>query len=91
MDRRICGAVIELRPAYENAVRIIPGDLPTAEPGETHTSLRCALEAAHEGAHYSHARGLPINYPAEVWACWTDGQQPSGVITLPYCAVVDPQ
>ncbi|MGI5352910.1 hypothetical protein ACQEU8_32725 [Streptomyces sp. CA-250714] len=90
MERRICGARMELRPAYRAALRMIPGDLPDAEGGEMHSSLRCILEAHHMGMHYGLARSLPMDYPGEVWACWPGDQQPSGAINLPDCAVINP-
>lgn len=90
VERRVCGARIELHPACEDALRFIPGDLPPAEPGDLHVDLRCSLEAHHAGAHYSLARDLPLNHPAEVWACWSDSRQPSGVLALADCCVTDP-
>ncbi|MGW8374246.1 hypothetical protein [Streptomyces sp. ODS28] len=90
MERRVCGAHIELHPSYEAVLRVIPGNLPEAEPDEMHSALRCTLEAHAQGEHYSLARSLPTSHPAEVWACWADGQQPSGVITLPDCPAINP-
>lgn len=91
MERRICGAHIDLHLAYEDALRIIPGDLPKAEPSELHIELRCPLEAHETGRHYSLARSLPTHYPGEVWACWSDSEQPAGLITLLDCTVINPQ
>lgn len=89
MQRHICGAHIELHASYWAALRVIPGDLPEAEPYQLHDKLRCTLEAHTTGKHYGLARSLPMSYPAEVWACWSDGQQPSGVVTLPDCAATN--
>ncbi|MBO8196306.1 hypothetical protein ITI46_32395 [Streptomyces oryzae] len=90
VEHRVCGAHIELHPAHLAALRVIPGDLPEAGPGELHGALRCALEADHSGRHYGLARSLPMDSPGEVWACWSGGRQPSGAISLPDCAALNP-
>lgn len=88
VERRLCGARIELCPEYADAALMIPGDLPPGDPDEIDTALRCLLEAHGTGPHYGIVRTLLGVYKAEVWACWHDGQQPSGVVTLPDCRAV---
>lgn len=90
MERRVCGAHIELHAAYEDALRIIPGSLPAANPYEVHGRLRCALEVHAADPHYGIARSLPMDCPGEVWACWSDGHQPSGLLTLSDCTTRNP-
>lgn len=90
MERRICAAEIEMLPVYRKALHVIPGDLPPAEPGEMFDPLRCVLELRHAGQHFGLARSLPLSYPGEVWACWSGGQQPSGLMVLADCPVLGP-
>lgn len=52
--------------------------------------LRCVLESGHGGEHHGIARGLPLRYLGEVWACWASGQQPSALLVLSDCPAVDP-
>lgn len=90
MSERICGAELELQPAYLAALCVLPVDIPAAEPGEICDLLRCVLAVGHPGGHHALARSLPMDYDGEVWACWASGRQPAALLSVPDCPVVDP-
>lgn len=91
MSDRICGAELELQPAYLKALCVVPVELPGPEPGDVFDLLRCVLQAGHTGAHHALARALPMDHPGEIWACWPDGRQPTGLIRAADCPCLDPE
>jgi hypothetical protein len=90
MSDRVCAAEIELQSGVLAVLRATPADLPPAEPGDVVDPLRCVLQRGHDGEHHGIARGLPLRYLGEVWACWTSGQQPSALLVFGDCPAKDP-
>jgi hypothetical protein len=84
-----CGERVALPAALVDAALRLAAPR-AAGPEDVERELRCALERHDLGDHHAFVLELPGPTSGAVWARWTRGRPPVGVVVLPDCPVASP-